>query len=134
MTHAEGFMALPTRLAARARVEPASPSARIFAGVRALVEARRRSAQLHAAAPLEILETSTDGVFAFVRRHPVGPLVAVHNLTDRPVTVAPAIPAVAGGPLIRDALIEGPALAIDGPVVLPPYAARWWVAAPVTGR
>ncbi|GAC1665927.1 MAG: alpha-amylase family protein [Candidatus Limnocylindrales bacterium] len=111
--------------AASAWTDRNSPSGRILSGIRDLIRARRRSIQLHASAPLDILDLASDGIFAFVRRHPVGPLLAVHNLTDRPMSIEPAVVPLIGPGSIIDA-ISGVVVDLTEAIDLPPYAVRWW--------
>ena len=130
--------------AARAESDPGSVAGRLLNGVRALLAARRDSVELHAATPLDVIDPPADGLFAFVRRHPTGSLLAVHNLTDRFVEVPPGLDGVAGSALVRDRLgprsgrgrrgAARPATRLDEPVRLAPYAVRWWVPAQEPGR
>ena len=52
-----------------------------------LVAARAGLEHLHAATPARVLENAVDGVFAVLREHPLGPFLALHNMTSKPVRV-----------------------------------------------
>jgi amylosucrase len=68
--------------AAGRREQPGTVEHRLFTGLRALAEARRRTPHLHAATPAEVVDLHQPRLLAFVRRHPLGPLLAIHNLTE----------------------------------------------------
>src|SRR4029453_15643265 len=80
--------AMDWELAAR-RAEPGTVAERIFAGLVALAEARRRTPQLHAATPVEVVDLQQPQLFAFMPRHPLGTLVAAHNVTEQPQRARP---------------------------------------------
>jgi len=73
--------------AAARRTDPTTVEGRIFGGLRAIIDARRASPELHAGYPLEIVDSGDRRVFAFVRRHPIGSLLALHNVSAEPVEV-----------------------------------------------
>ncbi len=114
--------------AAARRADPRSPEGRIFGGLTRLIAARRRSPQLHAAAPLEILDPGTARLFAFVRRHPLGSLLAVHNVTDTDARVPGWLLGAAGLATALDAIAGDHPVRAGRDIVLPPYAVRWWSA------
>jgi amylosucrase len=64
------------------RDEPGTVEQRIFDGIKRLGQARTRTPHLHAATPAEVVDLGQPRLLAFVRRHPLGPLLAVHNLTE----------------------------------------------------
>ena len=105
------------------------PVGRVFRGTQHLVRVRRTLQSLHAAAPLEILDLGDPALFAFVRVHPSGPLLAIHNLTETPRRLDGRVLEMVGLDAARDAISgDGPFKPLD-PIGLPPYAARWLVAA-----
>ena len=55
---------------------------RIHADLRRLIAARRQAPQIHAAVPLDVLDTGDPALFAFGRDHPIGALVSVSNFAD----------------------------------------------------
>lgn len=67
---------------AERRHAPAQIEGRIHAGVRHILARRRATAHLHAANPTSILDIGIDGVFAFARRSPVGPLLCLFNFSE----------------------------------------------------
>jgi amylosucrase len=105
------------------------PVASVFRGTRHLVRVRRGLKALHAATQLEILDLGNPALFAFVRAHPSGPLLAIHNLTETPRRLDGRVLEMVGLDAARDAVSrEGPFRPLE-PIELPPYAARWLVAA-----
>jgi len=83
---------------------------------------------LHASVPLELLDLGDPGLFGFVRVHPSGPLLAVHNLTETPRNLDGRTLEMVGLDAARDAIAaEGPFLPADS-IALPAYGVRWLVA------
>ena len=114
--------------AAARRHHAATLEGRIFGGLRAIIEARRASPELHAAVPLEVVESDDQRVFAFVRRHPVGPLLALHNLSAESVAIDPRIVRDVVGGTVVDRL--QPTVAADPDrLTLAAYGSAWLVAA-----
>ncbi len=76
---------------AGARHAPGTVPERVFAGVRHLVEVRAATRHLNAAVQAEVLDASDPGVLAVLRRHPLGPFLALYNVTEewRPWPGAP---------------------------------------------
>ena len=68
------------------RAEPGSVEARLFDGLRALIRARKRTPQLHAAEPARIIDLDQPHVFCFARPHPEGDLLALFNVTEQEQT------------------------------------------------
>jgi amylosucrase len=67
---------------ANKRHEKGSLESRVFEGVQQIIQARKRTPQLHAAIRSEILETGHPHIFAYVRKHPLGNLVCLYNFTE----------------------------------------------------
>jgi len=109
------------------RRDSSSVSGRLFAGIAHLASVRARLVQLHAAVPAEVVEVADPGVLPVLRRHPVGPMLGLYNVTEswRPWPayrigfhgVADPVNALSG-----DSVLPGD----DGNLWLPPYAA-WWL-------
>jgi amylosucrase len=114
-------------LAAR-RAERGTVEQRIFSALVALVEARRRTPQLHAATPVEVVDLRQPQLFAFARRHPIGLLLAVHNVTEQPQRVSPTALHLVGDDHPVDRITGQPAHVDHGGVVLDPYQAVWLTA------
>jgi amylosucrase len=110
------------------RTEPGTPEARIFSALAALAAARRRTPQLHAATPVEVVDLQQPQLFAFMRRHPLGTLLAVHNVTEQRQHVSPMALYLVGHDQPLDRITGQPARVDHGQVVLDPYQAVWLTA------
>jgi amylosucrase len=110
------------------RAEPGTVARRIFSALVALAEARRRTPHLHAATPVEVVDLQQPQLFAFMRRHPLGTLVAVHNVTEQPQGVSPMALYLVGHDRPVDRISGRPARVDHGQVVLDPYQAVWLTA------
>jgi amylosucrase len=100
----------------------------MFTGLRDLVAARRRLPYLDASVAAEIIDLADPGILPVLRRHPLGPMLGLYNVTDSwrpwPVRLL-ADHGVARG---RDAITGRPVeRSSDGNVWLRPYAAMWIV-------
>jgi len=65
-----------------------SVEARVFHGLLAILRARARTPHLHAQTPSEVVDLGHPRLFAQLRRHPLGPLLAVYNVSDEAQTLA----------------------------------------------
>jgi amylosucrase len=102
------------------------PVGRVFGGTRHLIKVRTSLRAFHAATPLEVVDAGDPSLFAFVRPHPSGALLAVHNMTDAPQTLDRAVLETVGLDTAWDA-ISGEAPVGDATGFhVPPYAA-WWL-------
>jgi len=107
---------------------------RLFSGIAALARVRRGTPHLHARWPALVVDAGVAPVFAHLRRHPTGDLLAVYNFADRGV----ALPAE----ILREHGLESPVDRIsglpppmgDGGIRLAPYARLWLTASPAGGR
>ena len=115
------------RRMAHARHDPATIPGAVFESFAHLASVRAGLPHLHASVPTEVLPVADPGVLGTVRRHPLGSLVALYNVTD----TWRAWPAT----WLADHGIDAPVDAIgahpvhaeeDGNLWLPPYAA-WWL-------
>ena len=110
------------------RVDPATAAGQVFAGLRALVQARARVPHLDASVSSEVAPLADPGVLPVLRRHPLGALLGLYNVTDswRPfpcwrldeLGLADAWDAIADAAVPRGE---------DGSVWLAPYQAMWLV-------
>ena len=117
--------AMPWSLAEQ-RHDPSTVAGRAFASMQHLARTRAGLAALHASVETELFETGNQAVVVAVRRHAAGTLVEVFNVSEREQRVpAGAVAAHLPGPW-SDALSAAPVAAVDGALVLPPYAA-WWL-------
>ena len=114
--------------AAARRSVPGTVEARVFGDVQALVAARAATPHMHAAVAADVLDVDDRQLVAVVRRHPLGPLLAVYNLTERPARLDGAVAAGLGLGPCSDRLGE-PALDAREGVGLAPYGAVWLVGA-----
>jgi amylosucrase len=114
--------------AARRRREDGTVERRIFSALAALAGARRATPQLHAATPVEVADLQQPQLFAFLRRHPLGPLLAVHNVTEQPQHVSPVALDLVGHDRPVDRISGRPARVEQGQVALDPYQAVWLTA------
>ena len=117
-----------------ARAEPGSATGRVLTGLRHLARVRAGLPHLHAGVTPELVAAPDPGVFAVLRRHPVGPLLELYNVTETPRLVptwwlgevaaldpdrddpAPVVDALNGYP---------PNRAPDGSVYLSTYQPVW---------
>ena len=74
---------------------------------------------------VEVVDLQQPQLFAFMRRHPLGPLVAVHNVTEQPQRVSPMALYLVGHDRPADRIAGRPARVDHGQVVLDPYQAVW---------
>ena len=102
------------------------PVGRVFEGTRHLVEVRRSLAALHAATPLEVVDAGDPSLFTFVRPHPSGPLLAVHNMTDAPQALDRRVLETVELDNVEDAISGETPVEHKGTLLMQPYAA-WWL-------
>jgi amylosucrase len=105
------------------------PVARVFQGTRHLIHVRRSLEALHAATPLEVVDVGDPSLFAFVRAHLSGPLLAVHNVADAARALDGRVLETVGLMDARDAIRDEAVFHAGDPIPMPPYGVRWLVAA-----
>lgn len=102
-----------------------TPDARVWKGVRRIIDRRKVTPELHAGHPVRIPWPPVPGVFALVHDAPTGPLLCLFNFTEDTVSL-PGEWALQQGVLsFQDALADRPAHLDDGNVVLRPYGCLW---------
>ena len=110
-----------------ARAVPGTVPARLFAGMRRLAAARAALPHLHASVAAEVLHPADPGVLPVLRRHPLGDVLELFNVTEgwRPF---PWYRVSDFGWRSMREVLSGHDLAAgqDGNLWLPPYAA-WWI-------
>ncbi|MGF1645790.1 MAG: alpha-amylase family glycosyl hydrolase [Kineosporiaceae bacterium] len=109
------------------RFDASTVTGQVFTGLRHLARVRAGLPQLHASVDSGIVDVGEPAVLAVLRRHPVGPMLGLYNVSGRLVRVdGSVLRHVPGRP--RDTL-SGTPVRIDatGGFPLPPYAARWLV-------
>ena len=108
------------------RVDAATVPGRMFAVLRRLVAVRSQLPHLHASVAAEIPDLSDPGILPVLRRHPVGSLLGLYNVTDTwrswPGHRLEALGLLGGvDQLSGDPVTPGS----DGNLWLAPYAAVW---------
>ncbi|MGI8649733.1 MAG: alpha-amylase family protein [Rubrobacter sp.] len=112
------------------RHDETTVTGRVFSGVRRLVAARKRTTHLHAATQTITGDTAHPHVYVFVRPHPLGALVALHNFTEQTQYInqdALHEPGLRGP---YDHLTASRVPQTPGDIVLAPYQAMWLTEAP----
>ncbi len=107
------------------RADPASPAARVHAGLRAILAARAATPQFHANNATEILRTGNRVLFAFARRAPTGAVVCIFNFSDTWQAIPTSWVAQQGASRMHDILSGAPVGDANGAIMLPPYARVW---------
>jgi amylosucrase len=112
------------------RSTPDSVPGRLFSGVRHLAAARSGLEHLHASVPAEALPPSDPGLLAVLRRHPLGPMLGLYNVTPdwrpwpfgrvRDLALADSVDVLTGQRTAGNA---------EDDLWLAPYEARWIVGA-----
>ncbi|MDQ1739071.1 MAG: amylosucrase, partial [Pseudonocardiales bacterium] len=110
------------------RSDPGTVTGQLFTGLRALVQARARVPHLDASVSSEIAPLADPGILPVLRRHPLGPLLGLYNVTDswRPFPVArlDELGIADAWDALSDTAVPP---SEDGNVWLAPYQARWIV-------
>ena len=101
---------------------------RVFPALAHLARVRAGLPHLHAGVPTQVLPDTDPGILATVRRHPLGPMVGLYNVTGDWRAWPGRALEEAGLRTPADAITGDPASrGADGHLWLPPYAARWLV-------
>jgi amylosucrase len=100
---------------------------RMFRALRGLVRARRRTPHLHAAVSTEVIGSGNPHVFAFVRPHPLGNMVALFNFADRAQVVASDVATSRGLEQPYDQITQRYLDVQTGELELGPYARLWLI-------
>ena len=106
---------------------PGSIEQRVFDGLVHLAAVRAGLVHLHASVRAEPLEATDPGVLAVLRRHPVGPMLGLYNVTDteRPFPAWRLADVGLEPSMVLDALNgETPKVDEHGNLRLPPHACR----------
>ena len=112
---------------AKDRHDPTTVVSRVFGGLAHLAQVRASLPHLHASVPSEVLDVEDWGVLGTLRRHPVGPMVGLYNVTAgaRPVSAVRVAELGLKHPFdaISSRFVEQDD---EGKLWLPPYGA-WWL-------
>lgn len=112
-----------------ARHVPGTVPEQVFEGIRHLAATKAACPQLHASVAADVLDASDPGVLAVLRRHPLGPFLALYNVTDEWRPWPGERLAHHGLGAAYDVLgARDVDVSPDGNVWLPPLASRWLVA------
>lgn len=109
------------------RTDPATIEGRIYTGLHHIFTRRRATPHIHAANPTEIVDLAIDGVFAFVRRSPIGPLVCIYNFSGTWKSLPQAKLREAGITSYLDMLGNSEVKFVDGALPFPPEGRIWLV-------
>jgi amylosucrase len=113
-----------------AEQDPGSPVGRVLAGMRHLARVRASLPHLHAGVDAELVAAPDPGIFAVLRRHALGPMLGLYNITETPRAVPGWWIREQGMPaeLTIDALNGYPPnLTDDGSIWLSTYQPVWLV-------
>ena len=114
--------------AAARRHDPSTVEGRVFEGLQRLAAARAALAHLDASVAAQVLSVHDPGVLAVLRRHPLGPMVGLYNVTSRWAGYPREQLAGVGLGALHDAVTGSDVqVADDGLVWLAPYQAVWLV-------
>jgi amylosucrase len=102
-----------------------TPAARVWRGVRRILERRRMMPEFHAANPTAIVETGEASLFAFVRKAPTNAVVCIYNFKEFWVALSADWAVAQGARQFIDGLSGEPVGLHDGRILLPPYARLW---------
>lgn len=67
--------------------EPGSPVGRVLEGMRQLARTRASLPHLHASVNAELVAAPDPGIFAVLRKHALGPMLGLYNITETPRSV-----------------------------------------------
>jgi amylosucrase len=109
---------------AEARTDTSHPAGRVYAGLRAVLAARKATPELHADVPRDILEAPHAAVFAFRRMAAARTLVAVFNFSEQHIALDRGWLSAQGVVEFEDRLTGQP---VQGAVTLAPYQVMWLV-------
>lgn len=110
---------------AERRHDAASIEGRIHRGIRHILSRRRMTPHIHAANPTAILDLGIDGVFAFSRKSPVGPLVCLFNFSGRWLSIPAQLLSKAGVSEWHDQLADVNVTLQGDDMPFPPEGRIW---------
>jgi amylosucrase len=102
-----------------------TPAARVWRGVREILEQRRAMPEFHGANPTVIVDTGQANLFAFVRKAPTNAVVCIYNFKESWAALPADWAAAHGAMQFTDGLSGNPVGLHDGRILLPPYARLW---------
>ncbi len=111
--------------AAARRHDEGTVEHRVFTGIRDILAARARVPAFRGDVPIEVLDPPDPAILGVRRRHHLGDVLVLCNMTDEWLGVPRWWAEQAGATLWRDLLGGGEVAAGGTDVVLPPYARLW---------
>ena len=110
---------------AERRHDPGAIEGRIHGGLRHILDRRRATPHIHAANPASILDFGIDGLFAFSRKSPVGPLLCLFNFSGEWLSIPAWHLASAGVTEWRDRLADVSVKLEGDHLPFPPQGRIW---------
>lgn len=104
-----------------------SVAAQMFQGTKHILARRAATPALHAAYGTRVVHCDTDGVFAYLRLAPTGPVLCLFNFTENWRHIPEDWARMQGVTLMHDALSDNAVHASGGVIALPSYARVWLV-------
>ncbi len=102
-----------------------SPAARIHAGTRAVLAARKATPQLASDVPTRIIDIGHPALFIFERKSDGRPVICLFNFTETDQQVTPWALRLDPACLYADILTGQPLTLIQGMITLPAYGRKW---------
>ncbi|WP_176451802.1 amylosucrase [Enemella dayhoffiae] len=117
--------------AAERRFDPDTVECRIFSGIANLVQARRRTPQLHAQAGSRVVDVGNDHVLGVLRESPRGIVLVLANVSARAYSIGlHSVPWFTPGAGLRDLISGHPE---SRTLRMEPYQVRWIAELPHAG-
>ena len=110
---------------AERRLDATSIEGRIHRGIKHILSRRRATPHIHAANPTAILDLGIEGVFAFSRKSPVGPLVCLFNFSGQWTSIPARTLTDAGVSEWHDRLADVTVTLQGGDLPFPPEGRIW---------
>jgi amylosucrase len=102
-----------------------TPAARIHAGTRAILAARKATPQLASDVPTRIIDIGHSGFFIFERKSDGRQVICLFNFTESNQQLTPWVLRLDLGSAYRDILTGAPLTLSDGMITVPPYGRLW---------
>ncbi|TQJ08701.1 alpha-amylase family protein [Lapillicoccus jejuensis] len=118
---------------AQGRHDRTTAEGRVFEALAHVARVRASLPHLHASVASQVLPVDDPAVLALLRRHPVGPMLALYNVRGEAAGYASWRVREAGLEDPVDALTGARPQWVDGAVVVPPWGALWLVGADALG-
>ncbi len=113
------------RIARLSAGDDGSSEARVWHGLRGIMERRKATPELHAGHATHVPGVPVKGVFALVHDAPTGALLCLFNFTEDTVAVPGEWAVSEGVSHFHDALADQPVRMTDGNIEIAPYGALW---------